>query len=90
MSQPMDISIEQHHEGGEEDTHQSVGPKGVLQGTAHGLLFTAPEQASHDRSQPIRKSCGKDDDQVEHVIHEAGGGQAFGAVMAYHQRVGKA
>ena len=90
LAQAMDVQVEDAHDGGQQDADKSVRPKRILQGASHGFLLALAEEASHDGGQPVGETGGKDDDEVEHVVYEAGCGQVFRAMMAYHQCVGKA
>ena len=85
----MDIQIEDAHERAEQNGYCSIRPKRILQGTSYGLPFATSEKTSYDRCQSIREAGCKDDDQIEHIVHETGGSQFLGAVMAYHERIGK-
>ena len=56
MAQPVEVEVEQGHEGGQSDAHHSVGKEAVFQDSSDVFLASVAEKASHDGSQSVRES----------------------------------
>lgn len=57
---------------------------------ADGCALVMAEELADDRCQAIGKAGAADDDEVEQVVHEAGGAEFFRAVVPDHDGIGKA
>ena len=90
LSHAVEVEVERAHDEAHEQGHEGVGGEAVAQGLTGFGVASLPEEAAHDGGEPVGEAGAEDDGQVEHVVHEAGSCQFGGAVVANHQRVGKA
>ena len=85
----MHIEIQHIHDQHQDRRHHGIDRKGILQDTSYQEAVSPSEMIADNRSQTIRESCRKYDDQIEHIVHEAGGCKLSSTTSSDHHRVGK-
>lgn len=90
LAHAVEVEIEHCRDGEQYDGHDAVGGKAVAQHSADVFLLAAAEHGANDGRKAVGEAHGEDYDEGEHGGDKAGGGKLHHAVVAYHERVGKA
>ena len=89
LAEAVDVKAEHHAHGHEDGRKGHVGREAVLHRPAYAPRLAPPEQAAHNWREAVREARGEQDDEREHGVDEAGGGQLLHGMVADHERVGE-
>ena len=86
------LHIEVHHckDRHQQKRKEKVRHDAVLQPRRHHVLLVTCKVLSHKRSEREREAGSEDDERIEHIVHERRSREFRSAVLAHHNRVGKA
>ena len=90
LADVVQVQVEQRHHCHEQQSHHHVGHYRVLYLLPDFVGAAHAEEAAHDGGKSVREAEIEEQSQGEDVVDQSGCTQLDGAVVAYHQRVGKA